>query len=126
MSFGIQPIHILVVIVVALVIFGPKRLPELGRSVGKMISEFRKGTADITDAFRQGIKEQGNPATPSSPSLPNPAASPATMAFPSENHSIRPKRGGNFCIQCGAQNSPQAHYCNQCGSKLLDSQGRSA
>ena len=39
MPFGIQPIHIFLIIIVALLLFGPKRLPEMGRNIGKAISE---------------------------------------------------------------------------------------
>lgn len=38
---NIGPIEILVVLIIALVVFGPKRLPELGRSMGKGIRELR-------------------------------------------------------------------------------------
>ncbi len=38
---NIGPMEILVVLVIALIVFGPKRLPELGKSVGKGIREFR-------------------------------------------------------------------------------------
>jgi sec-independent protein translocase protein TatA len=38
---NIGPMEILIVLVIALVVFGPKRLPELGKSVGRGIREFR-------------------------------------------------------------------------------------
>lgn len=38
---NIGPMEILVVLIIALVVFGPKRLPELGKSLGKGINEFR-------------------------------------------------------------------------------------
>lgn len=38
---NIGPMEILVVLIIALVVFGPKRLPELGKSLGKGISEFK-------------------------------------------------------------------------------------
>ncbi len=38
---NIGPMEILVVLIIALVVFGPKRLPELGQSIGKGIREFR-------------------------------------------------------------------------------------
>jgi sec-independent protein translocase protein TatA len=41
MPGNIGPLEILVVLIIALVVFGPKRLPELGRSLGKGIREFR-------------------------------------------------------------------------------------
>ncbi|HMG27598.1 MAG TPA: twin-arginine translocase TatA/TatE family subunit [Acidimicrobiia bacterium] len=52
----IGPLEILVVLVVALVVFGPSKLPELGRQVGRGYREFRKFQQgirdDIEDAFR--------------------------------------------------------------------------
>ncbi len=44
-NFGIMEIAI--VLVIALIVFGPKRLPELGRSLGKGINEFREGVNSI-------------------------------------------------------------------------------
>jgi sec-independent protein translocase protein TatA len=38
---NVGPLELIVVLIIALVIFGPKRLPELGRSMGKGIKEFR-------------------------------------------------------------------------------------
>jgi sec-independent protein translocase protein TatA len=45
---NIGPMEIVLVLVIALVVFGPKRLPELGRSVGKGIREF-KGSLSMDD-----------------------------------------------------------------------------
>ncbi|PYE51203.1 Sec-independent protein translocase subunit TatA/TatB [Deinococcus yavapaiensis] len=45
MNFG--PMEIIVIVVVALVIFGPKKLPELGKSLGQGIREFRRGTREL-------------------------------------------------------------------------------
>jgi sec-independent protein translocase protein TatA len=48
---NIGPVEIIVVLVIALVVFGPRRVPELGRSLGKGIREFKDTvTADATDA----------------------------------------------------------------------------
>jgi sec-independent protein translocase protein TatA len=41
MPFGIGPLEIIVVLVVVLLIFGPKRLPDLGRSLGSGMREFK-------------------------------------------------------------------------------------
>ena len=46
--FGIGPSELLVILVIALLVLGPKRLPELARSLGKAMGEFRRATADIT------------------------------------------------------------------------------
>ena len=46
--FGIGPTELLVILVVALLVLGPKRLPELARALGKGLAEFRRATADVT------------------------------------------------------------------------------
>jgi len=45
---GFHGLDLLVILVVALLIFGPKRLPEMGSAIGKSIKEFRKGMAELT------------------------------------------------------------------------------
>ncbi len=47
MPFGFRPFELIVVAVVALLIFGPKRLPEMGKSIGQTIQMFRKGVQDL-------------------------------------------------------------------------------
>lgn len=47
-----QPMHVLFILVIALIFFGPGKLPELGAGLGKGIREFRKAMAD-------GAKEAG-------------------------------------------------------------------
>ena len=51
--FGIGTPEIIIIIVVALLIFGPSKLPELGKSLGKGLREFKKATTEL--------KEQANP-----------------------------------------------------------------
>jgi len=44
-----QPMHLLLVVVIALFIFGPTKLPQLGASIGKSIRELRKGLDGVAD-----------------------------------------------------------------------------
>jgi sec-independent protein translocase protein TatA len=46
---NVGPLELIVVLIIALVIFGPKKLPELGRSVGKGIREFRSSVSGSDD-----------------------------------------------------------------------------
>ncbi len=43
----IGPLELVVILAVALIIFGPAKLPELGRSIGRGIREFRQATREI-------------------------------------------------------------------------------
>jgi TatA/E family protein of Tat protein translocase len=117
--FGIQPIHIVIIVLVALLIFGPKRLPEIGRGIGKAINEFRQGTKEMTDGFRDEVSKPAETQTIAPPppasrpvvaTPPNPAAPPASAPAPA---------AGNFCVQCGAPNGPEARFCSNCGSPLV-------
>lgn len=46
--FGrIGPMELIVILIIALLIFGPTKLPQLGRSIGEAIKEFRKGTTEV-------------------------------------------------------------------------------
>jgi sec-independent protein translocase protein TatA len=69
---NIGPMEIVVVLIIALVVFGPKRLPELGKSLGRGIQEF-KGTigGEKSDADEQD-------AIQPAPVVVTPAAAPKT------------------------------------------------
>jgi sec-independent protein translocase protein TatB len=49
--------HMLVVFVIVLVVFGPQKLPELARSLGKLMAEFRKASSDFRGAFEEEMKD---------------------------------------------------------------------
>lgn len=49
--------HLVVLFVVALVIFGPQKLPELARMLGKATAEFRKMTGDFRSALEEEVRE---------------------------------------------------------------------
>lgn len=44
----LQPMHLLVLLIIAMFVFGPKRLPELGKAMGDGIRSFRNGMKDTT------------------------------------------------------------------------------
>ena len=50
-TLGVQ--EMIVIFVLALVLFGPKKLPELGRTIGKAISEFRRASSDLKASFER-------------------------------------------------------------------------
>jgi sec-independent protein translocase protein TatA len=55
--FGsIGPTELILIFVVALLVFGPKRLPEIGRSVGKAIREFKKTSEEIKGRIEEEIQ----------------------------------------------------------------------
>jgi TatA/E family protein of Tat protein translocase len=75
MSLG--PAEILVVLVIALVVFGPKRLPEVGRQVGGALRELRKVQDTVQSEIRTVLDDTTGPVrTMTSDPKPLPAAEP--------------------------------------------------
>ena len=58
---NIGPQELLVVLIIALVVVGPQRLPELGRSIGKALREFRKIQNDVKDTLRFDLNDDPEP-----------------------------------------------------------------
>ena len=49
--------HMIVVFVIVLVVFGPQKLPELARGLGKLMAEFRKASTDFKSAFEEEMRD---------------------------------------------------------------------
>ena len=77
--FGIGMPELAVILVVALVVLGPKRLPEVARQLGKAMAEFRRQTSDVLGEFQHQsrVDEDDEPARrPTPPADVVPAAAP--------------------------------------------------
>ena len=62
--FGIGMPELLVILVVALVVLGPKRLPEVARTLGKALAEFRRQTTEIVEEFQTQTLRDDEPERP--------------------------------------------------------------
>jgi len=88
MPFNIQGPELILILVIALVVLGPGKLPEVGSALGKSIREFRKAATDVKEATSI---EPVKPPAPNVPAVPvqvntlsdTPAPSPAPPADPS-------------------------------------------
>ncbi len=81
---NIGPVELIIILVIALLILGPGKLPEVGSAFGKTIKEFRKAATDITDTTNAATKPVAeatasvNAAAAPAPAAPAPvAAAPA-------------------------------------------------
>lgn len=75
--FGIGTPELLVILVVALVVLGPKRLPEVARTLGKGLAELRKATSGLTQELNQArnmLEEEVRAAERATKITPPPAA----------------------------------------------------
>jgi sec-independent protein translocase protein TatA len=74
--------EMLVILVVALIIFGPRKLPELGRSLGRSINEFKRASNELRSTLDDEIRAEerkGSPAAPAT-STPPPGMLPTDPA----------------------------------------------
>ena len=81
MPFGISLPELLILLVVLLLVFGAKRLPEMGRSLGKGMREFKDGVSGVEESVT-------TTPTPTSVELPPPASEPSPQS------SAEPQRAG--------------------------------
>ncbi|MDQ4070094.1 MAG: twin-arginine translocase TatA/TatE family subunit [Actinomycetota bacterium] len=81
MPSSLGPAEILVILIVALIVLGPKRLPEAGRQVGRAIAEVRKWSQGFQDEIRTAMDfEPGPPSYPTPPPGRSPSPIPMVPA----------------------------------------------
>jgi sec-independent protein translocase protein TatA len=55
--FGLGIPELIVIFIIALVVFGPKKLPELGKSIGRAMAEFKKASEEFQESVRTEMRE---------------------------------------------------------------------
>jgi len=58
----IGPLEITLIVIVLLLLFGAKRLPEIGKSMGKSLREFKSATKGLADDVKGGLNDDDEPA----------------------------------------------------------------
>jgi TatA/E family protein of Tat protein translocase len=92
-----------IILVVALIVFGPRKLPELGRSLGKSLSEFKRASNELKHTLDEEIRLEERRATP-----PVPA--------PDVNPSIENRPAGADTIARGDHGTPEVFARGEQGS----------
>ena len=78
---NIGPVELIIILVIALLILGPGRLPDVGSALGKSIREFRKAATDVQDSVKlDATPAAAAPAAPAAAPAPAPAPVPNTLA----------------------------------------------
>lgn len=96
--FGIGMPELIVIMVIALIVLGPKRLPEVARSLGKAMSEFRRQSSEIMDEFQAQARLDDDAdrrvrpptAAPAEAAVPPPVPTAATNTVSTTPAAVRP------------------------------------
>jgi len=70
--------ELLVIFVIALIVFGPRRLPEIGKALGQGINEFKRASKDLQDRLEHEIEQDRQASTTATPEAAAPANPPQT------------------------------------------------
>jgi len=80
--FGIGMPELILILALALIVLGPKKLPELARALGKGMAEFRRATDELKEEFRQLEHEVDEPTTVVTAKEESPSEKPAETIHP--------------------------------------------
>jgi TatA/E family protein of Tat protein translocase len=81
--FGLSVQELIFILVLALLIFGPKRLPEIGRTIGRGLSEFRRASNELKRSIEVDLEDDEPPSGPRTTLAP-PLVAPAPTAGPAD------------------------------------------
>ena len=90
--FGIGMTELLVILTIGLIVIGPKKLPELARSLGKGLAEFRRASTEMRREFLEVADEARiDPPTPQTPEQPEPVPEPKSESEPNPQPNPEPE-----------------------------------
>jgi TatA/E family protein of Tat protein translocase len=79
---NIGPLELVIILVIALLVLGPGKLPDVGAALGKSIREFRKASSDVQEAVNLSVDTSPMPPTPVATVAPVAPAVPAAVQAP--------------------------------------------
>jgi TatA/E family protein of Tat protein translocase len=85
MPFNIQGPELIIILIIALIVIGPGKLPDVGSALGRSIKEFRKAASDVKDSTSLDAPAQSSaqPPTAPPPAISAESSPPAGQAIPS-------------------------------------------
>ena len=105
MIAGLGPFEIIIILVIILVIFGPKNLPKLGSALGKTVKNVREGMdGEETASKADEVEDEAEDAED-------------VEEVDGDSDEYAPGDGA-FCSKCGSKNASDAAFCSKCGNKL--------
>jgi TatA/E family protein of Tat protein translocase len=121
--------HLIIIFVVALVVFGPEKLPDLARNLGKVMAEFKRATGDLRSTFEGHLRDLEREADQRRIASSTPASAPPSESSPVQSapgaapttppHATRVSENG-FASQQPAPGGAEASDVSPHDSAILD------
>ncbi len=116
--FGLGMPELIIILLVILVIFGPKNLPKLGSALGKAVKGVREGVDSVNtelEAAKESAEKAGKEAKGGKGKE---ADEPITATAVVEDAPAEAEEtaAASFCSQCGAKLDADAKFCKKCGA----------
>jgi sec-independent protein translocase protein TatA len=80
--------ELIIILVIALIIFGPRKLPELGKSLGRSLNEFKKASTDLQNTLEQEIKIEEQKEAAAKTPAPAPVADVVSHDDPAPRETV--------------------------------------
>ena len=104
--FGIGAGELFLILVLALVVIGPERLPEVAGQFGRTIADVRRQANQLTTEFHRSLEVAAQERQEQRLAQGDPPAD-ALLAGP-------------LCPRCGARTTAEARFCSSCGANLAE------
>lgn len=120
--FGMGMPELIVILLVILVIFGPKNLPKLGSALGKAVKGVREGVDSVNSELDTAKTDGGNNNKSKDAETTKKADAPVTATAVVEDVPLQDTKdpqeapAAAFCSQCGAALETDAKFCKKCGA----------
>jgi Tat protein translocase TatB subunit len=103
--FGIGLPELIMIMLVALVVIGPERLPEVASQVGRTVADLKKQANQLTSEFQQSLEVAAQERKDQRVVAPPPLAATTPLT-------------GRHCGQCGIAAPAEARFCASCGASI--------
>lgn len=105
--FGMGPGELILILIVALIVFGPGKLPEIGSALGKSIREFRRATSEMTRELTDSMNE-----------VKRPINEIKQVSLMGDAPAIASAGTEKICPRCSTRNPLSNKFCGHCGAEL--------
>ncbi|MBQ9059152.1 MAG: twin-arginine translocase TatA/TatE family subunit [Atopobiaceae bacterium] len=118
MIAGLGVPEIAIILIIVLIIFGPKNLPKLGKSLGQTVKNVREGMESDEEQLEGEVASAAQDLDADIEETSDYGSSDYSSADFVEAVTKEPESEGVFCTKCGTNNPADSAFCSKCGAEL--------